>query len=145
MPHISITLPGSIRSKKNSKQPLPIPCAKSTLFKRFPRAGMKPVRIVLQPSKAYQEWEKAARASFRAEFGKVEPIPKDILIHVKAVAYIKGVAPDLSGMCESVGDCLEGFAWMDDKQIVSWDGSRVYRDKENPRTEIEVYFAEVTS
>jgi Holliday junction resolvase RusA-like endonuclease len=100
---------------------------------------MKPVRIIIQPSKAYLEWEKAARAAFREQFGKVEPIPKDILIHVKAVAYIKGVAPDLSGMCESVGDCLEGFAWMDDKQIVSWDGSRVYRDKENPRTEIEVY------
>jgi Holliday junction resolvase RusA-like endonuclease len=133
-----IILPGSIRSKKNSKQPLPIPCEKSTLYKKYSRAGIKPVRIILQPSKAYQEWEKAARAAFLAEFGRIDLIPKDTPIHVKAVAYIKGVAPDLSGMCESVGDCLEGFVWIDDRQIVSWDGSRVFRDKENPRTEIEV-------
>ncbi len=134
-----IILPGSIRSKKNSKQPLPIPCAKSTLFKKYSRAGMRPVRIILQPSKAYKKWEDAARASFRWQYSEVVPIPKDTPIHVKAVAYIKGTAPDLSGMCESVGDCLEGLVWEDDKQIVSWDGSRVLRDKNNPRTEIEVF------
>jgi Holliday junction resolvase RusA-like endonuclease len=46
--------------------------------------------------------------------------------------------PDLSGVMESIGDCLEGIVFMNDQQIVSWDGSRLYRDKENPRTVVRI-------
>lgn len=136
---IILVLPGSIRSKKNSKQPAPIPCkagSTSTLFKQFNRKGLVPVRIMLQPSKAYKEWEYAARIALRQQWIIPELIVSDI--HVKAIAYIRGIAPDLSGMTESVGDCLEGVVIKNDKQIRSWDGSRVYRDKNNPRTIIEI-------
>jgi Holliday junction resolvase RusA-like endonuclease len=66
---------------------------------------------------------------------------KDIFdgpVEVRVTAYYKGQRPDLSGVCESVGDCLEGIAWENDRQIESWDGSRLYHDKKDPRTIVEV-------
>ena len=113
---IHITLPGNIRSKKNSKR----------VFCR----GKFPVVL---PSKAYDVWEKQARqAALEQFYGPIITAP----VCVQAVAYCKGVLPDLSGMLESVGDCLEGVILENDKQIVSWDGSRVIRDKAHQRTEI---------
>lgn len=113
-------LPGSIRSKKNSK--------------RVVMAGRR--RMVL-PSKAYMAWEKQARAEAMVQHPPHACIAEGP-VEVKVTAYIKGQMPDLSGVLESVGDALEGLAWGDDRQIVSWDGSRVYRDVKNPRTIVEV-------
>lgn len=113
---ISITLPGSIRSKKNSKRVFS--CGRFT-------------RVL--PSKAYEEWEKQARESIWQ--AAIVP-PLDGPIWVEAHCFYKGNRPDLSGAMESIGDCLEGLIYINDSQIVSWDGSRLYRDKENPRTEI---------
>ena len=118
----TITLPGSIRSKKNSKR-------------IFSRGKFKTVL----PSKAYCAWEKEARlvailllrGTLEAPFGG--PIK-----NVKVTAYYKGQQPDLSGCLESCGDCLEGLVWQNDKQIIAWDGSRLYHDKENPRTVIQI-------
>ena len=118
---IVITLPGSIRSKKNSKR-------------IFARGKMKTVL----PSKAYLEWEKKARKSVNHQLlgsvyaNRLLSVP----LHVNAKIYFKGQQPDLSGCLESIGDCLEGIIWENDKQIVSWDGSRLIPDKKNPRTEI---------
>jgi len=118
MPEISITLPGSIRSKKNSKR----------IFARGK------IKMVL-PSKAYEAWE----AEARKEAWKDAIIPPlDCPVEVTAVCYCKGQLPDLSGALESVGDCLEGIVWADDKVIYSWDGSRIIHDKDNPRTEVKV-------
>jgi len=119
MPELKLTLPGSIRSKKNSKR-------------IFARGKMKKVL----PSKAYEEWEKTARATM---FYQLRPLPRlTCPVDVEAHFYFKGPQPDLSGCLESVGDCLEGIVWMDDGQIESWDGSRMHHDKVNPRTEIVV-------
>ena len=133
---MKITLPGSIRSKKNSKQPIAIPANRKTnLFKRFARMGLKPVRIILLPSNAYKEWEGEARMSALIQYK--DQIIKDS-ISVKITVYYKGQRPDLSGCMESVGDCLEGVIWVNDKQIESWDGSRLFKDNKNPRTEVEI-------
>ena len=43
---------------------------------------------------------------------------------------------------ESIGDALEGLVWVNDKQIMSWDGSRLFHDLNNPRTEITVRWDE---
>jgi hypothetical protein len=139
MRQVALILPGSVRSKKNSKQPTPISCkpgSKSTLFKHFAKLGMKPVRIMLQPSKAYKTWENEAHAAIRKQY--LFPRLISSPVHVKAIAYIRGPAPDLSGMTESIGDCLQGVVIENDRQIKSWDGSRVYRDKDNPRTEVVI-------
>ena len=43
---------------------------------------------------------------------------------------------------EGVGDCFEGIVWKNDRQIISWDGSRLFHDKDNPRTELKVSWEE---
>ena len=120
---IKITLPGSIRSKKNSKI--------ATII-----GGVnKPRRAMILPSKAYKAWEKQARQHAAYQYPG-EPITDPVA--VKAMVYYKGQRPDLSGCLESVGDCCEGILWGDDKLIESWDGSRLEKDNANPRTEVEV-------
>ena len=118
----TITLPGSIRSKKNSKR-------------IYARGKFKTVL----PSKAYCAWEKQARlVASEILHGTLEaPFGGDIK-NVKVTAYYKGQQPDLSGVLESVADCLEKIIWTDDKNIIAWDGSRLYHDLKNPRTEVEV-------
>jgi len=127
---ITLTIPGSIRSKKNSKRVFG--CGK---FKK------------VLPSKAYLAWEDSARVEamiqttglrgLRIRKGGIL-IPEGIQCCVKALCFCKGVLPDLSGALESVGDAFRGILWKDDKQIVSWDGSRVYRDTKNPCTKISI-------
>lgn len=113
MNSIYLVLPGSIRSKKNSK-------IISTRGK-FPRAF---------PSKAYKRWEVDARGEilrFKAQFGYRTDLLTKLNIHIKALFYYSGPEPDLSGCCESVGDCLQSMVYENDKQIYSWDGSRKIR------------------
>lgn len=126
---IQITLPGNVRSKKNSKRLCMI------------GGKNKPRRPMALPSKAYEEWAKSARTAAIDQIG-LSPIAEPKKIAVRAVAYCNGVLPDLSGMLESIGDVLEGIAWENDRQIVSWDGSRVVRDKIHQRTEIFIQEAE---
>jgi Holliday junction resolvase RusA-like endonuclease len=126
MPRIELTLPGSIRSKKNSKRIFSVGRFKKVL-----------------PSSAYTAWEQRARESWYdavrqgdAQFMRPLTCP----VHVSAQIYYKGPRPDLSGCLESIGDCLEGILWADDTQIESWDGSRLWHDLKNPRTVISVYW-----
>jgi hypothetical protein len=109
-------IPGNVRIKKNSRR----------LFKQDKR-------IMNLPSKAYMVWEKEAREYLIYKYLPHSWGHESDLLHVKALFYYKGAKPDLSGLLESVGDAFEGILWEDDKQIVSWDGSRSYHDKENPR------------
>jgi len=111
-------IPGSIRSKKNSK--------------RIVMAGRYPK---LLPSKAYERWEKAFRGELVLACYRRGIRPTDKLVHVQATFYYKGREPDLSGCMESLADACEGILWVDDKQIVSWDGSRKIHDRANPRVE----------
>ena len=123
---IKVTLPGSIRSKKNSKR----------IFKQG-----KFTRVL--PSKAYVAWEKQARnaASMQWPYDKsLDLIEKPV--SVNAQIYFKGPQPDLSGCLESVGDMGESYLWSNDKNIYSWDGSRLHHDKVNPRTELTIEYRE---
>lgn len=125
MESLKIILPGSIRSKKNSKIAVSV-------------GGVhKPRRSIIIPSKAYQKWEKEARIWVKFNL----PIGFKIFtekLHVKAIFYYSGKRPDLSGSMESVGDSLEGIVYLNDGQIESWDGSRLIWDKKTPRTEVEI-------
>jgi Holliday junction resolvase RusA-like endonuclease len=120
MPEITITIPGSIRSKKNSKR----------IFARGP------FKRVL-PSKAYEVWEKQAQAEIYGGGLPVHP-PLICSVRVEAHFYYKGIRPDLSGCMESIADAMEGILWENDRQIMSWDGSRLHHDKVNPRTDVTV-------
>ena len=122
-PRLKIILPGSIRSKKNSKQVVMV-------------GGVnKPRRPMIIPSKAYKKWEARAREDAAYQYpGEPWTCP----VAVKVRVFYKGQRPDLSGCLESVGDCLEGLVFGNDRQIESWDGSRLEKDNANPRTEVEV-------
>ena len=117
---MEIILPDSIRSKKNSKR-------------IYARGRFKKVL----PSKAYLAWEEIARLSIVGQIGCGWCLLKGE-ISINAQIYYKGVKPDLSGCFESIGDCLEGIIYANDSQIISWDGSRLWHDLKNPRTEIVI-------
>lgn len=87
------------------------------------------------PSKAYAEWEAEARKHMAFDLYE---FPLDVPLKVEAHFFCRGRLPDLSGACESLGDAGEKYLWVNDALIVSWDGSRVFHDKENPRTEVKV-------
>lgn len=130
---INFEIPGTIRIKKNSRR----------LFKM-----KNSKRIMNLPSLAYIKWEKFARFTIMNEIhnknnGYSSPLPLQSTIRVQAMCYYKGQKPDLSGVLESVGDCCEGILWENDKQIVSWDGSRLIHDLKNPRTIISFCEMEV--
>ena len=61
-------------------------------------------------------------------------------VSINAQIYYKGPRCDLSGALESIGDMGESYLWENDKQIYSWDGSRLHHDKKNPRTELTVQY-----
>lgn len=117
----NLTVPGSIRSKKNSKRIFAVGKFKKVL-----------------PSKSYMEWEKQARISL---CGRAIPdFPLTCPVHVEAHFYYRGPRPDLQGCMESIADAMQGIIWENDGQIESWDGSRLHHDKDNPRTEILVNY-----
>jgi len=124
---LKITIPGSVVSKKNSKQVTMIG------GKNCPR------RPMILPSKAYKAWESQARQS---AWGRAIIPPLTCDVHVEAHFFYRGNQPDLSGAMESIADCLEGVFYADDKQIMSWDGSRLHHDKYCPRTEVTVRWEE---
>ena len=136
MPQITLTVPGSVVSKKNSR----IACMIGG--KHCPR------RPMILPSKAYSKWEKLARKEAWAQIVYACSLPANKLpcfpfadsVHVNAHFYYKGNKPDLAGAMESISDCLQGIVWADDGQIVSWDSSRTHHDLKNPRTEVSIWW-----
>jgi len=120
---MKLILPNSIRSKKNSKR----------IY------GFGKFKKVL-PSEAYLAWEEDARRAVVSQLScDFKLITDDVSIN--AQIYYKGQQPDLSGCLESCGDAMEGILFENDKQIVSWDGSRLIHCKEHPRTEITIRVA----
>jgi len=116
---ILLIIPGSPRTKKNHR-------IRTKVGKSL-------------PPKAFTDWEKSAQWEAKIQLrnaGINGPITSKM--YISAVGYYKGPKPDLSGFLEGVGDCFEGVVWENDRQIVSWDGSRLRHDKENPRTELNV-------
>ena len=118
IPLTEFIIPGSIRSKKNSK--------------RIVKARGRHIPI---PSETYLKWEEAFQDELRLICYQRRIKPTDKPIHVTATFYYKGPEPDLSGCMESLADACEGILWVDDSQIVSWDGTRKVHDKRNPRVE----------
>ncbi len=126
---IRVTIPGSIRSKKNSRQIVHI------------GGKNKPRQAKVVPSQAHKKWERRAREYliWALELdNRKDPLIPSGPVAIKAFCYFKGKRPDLSGALESIGDLLEGLVIQDDTQIESWDGSRVVHDKSNPRIVLEV-------
>lgn len=92
-------------------------------------------RIIPIPSKQYQDFEKACG----------EYLPKIVIdypVNIKCTYYMPTMRRvDLTNLLEATDDMLVRYGLLVDDDstiVVSHDGSRVYYDKENPRTEIEI-------
>ena len=99
---------------------------------RIVMAGNRPAVI---PSKAYKQYEKDAILFLR-------PLGIDYSVNIKCLFYMKTRRKvDLTNLLEAIDDVMvkAGTIKDDNSEIVAGhDGSRVYYDKENPRTEIYI-------
>lgn len=95
-------------------------------------------RTFLIPSKQYLEYEKACKFFMP----RIETI--DVPVNVKVLYYMKTQRKvDLTNLESALLDVLVKYQVLKDdnsKIVVSTDGSRVFYDKENPRTEVEISF-----
>lgn len=110
----------------------------------------------LLPSEAYQTWSAGALKVFRdAEMveryrasvkGKLRTLHRwlpwpaiDYQVNCRALVYRHALIGDAVGYYQAIGDWLElAGAVANDKWIVSWDGSRLLKDPDRPRVEIEL-------
>lgn len=115
-------IPINPRTKKNSQQ--------IVINKKTGRP------FVMQSSK-YKEYEQNC-----GYFLRKPNKPINTPVNVKCVFYReKNILCDLTNLLAAICDILVYYRIIDDDNfhiIVSHDGSRVYIDKENPRTEITI-------
>ena len=115
---IKIKIPIEPRTKKNSQQII-----------------MVKGRPIIMPSKQYKAYEKECAAFIP----KLEA-PIDYLVNIECKYYMPTRRKcDLTNLLESTDDILVHYGVLEDDNysiIYSHDGSRVYYDKENPRTEV---------
>lgn len=119
---IKFTIPLTPTSKKNSQQIL---------------VNKATGRPFIMPSKAYKQYERDA----------LYFIPKQIFINypvnVKCLFYMPTRRKcDLTNLLEAVDDIMVKAGLLADDNytvIQSHDGSRVFYDKERPRTEVIIY------
>lgn len=115
-------IPINPRTKKNSQQ---------IMINNKTRAPF------IAQNEKYKEYEKDA-----GWFLKKLPRPISEPVNVKCVFYRKDERRcDLTNLLEAIDDILVKYKVLADdnfKIIVSHDGSRVYVDRDRPRTEIEI-------
>lgn len=115
-------IPLNPRTKKNSQQIM---------------INHKTGRPFVMQSSKYKEYEKNC-----GYFLKKLPNPINEPVNVKCVFYRETrIRCDLSNLLEAIDDVLVTYGVLSDDNftvIVSHDGSRVYIDKGNPRTEITI-------
>lgn len=97
-----------------------------------------------RPSAAYEAYEAVAVPKLKLQAKKQAlEFPIDRPCQVIASYYMPNRAgwPDLVGLMQATADLLEESGVLEnDRLIVSWDSTRIEDiDKENPRTEIEIY------
>lgn len=129
---MKLVIKGAPRTKKTSQQ---IARVRGRTF------------IVQDKAKAaYQKTavEQLAAQFFGANFDIATPewpfhAAADKPINVRATFYRDKNLGDLVGYMQMIADCLEkAGVVVNDRLIESWDGTRMTKDAENPRTELEV-------
>lgn len=104
-------------------------------------------RPLLVPSAPYREWERAAIRTFvKAGLCRKAADGKRLLWHQPAISqpvncraliFRDRLTGDAVGFYQAIGDLLELAGVVEnDRYIVSWDGTRLLKDKERPRVEV---------
>jgi Holliday junction resolvase RusA-like endonuclease len=125
---IALTVPGAPRTKKTHNR---IILVKSR--------GRKPRRVVM-PSEQWEAWAKVATLGIAGQLRKLAvgicPLP-DRAYNCAAIFYRDANRGDAVGFFQGLADVLERAGVVsNDKWIVSWDGSRLFVDRKNPRVEL---------
>lgn len=117
---MQITIPIAPRTKKNSQ-----------------RIVIVHGRPMIMPSKLYKDYEKECK-QYIPDIKK----PINEPVNIKCLYYMPTRRKcDLTNLLEATDDMLVHYGVIEDDNytiLVSHDGSRVYYDKENPRTEIYI-------
>lgn len=130
MKHVTFTILGAPRTKKNSQ-------IIAHLGKKCPTCKRGKYARPL-PSKPYQRWEKDA---VLMQKGRVVAPTAAIRIPVQVCArfFRDARRGDLLGYEDALADYLEKRGVVaDDVLIQSWDGSRLDVDRVNPRIELTI-------
>ena len=121
---LSFTILGAPRTKKNHS--------------RLVWAGNRP-RVL--PSEAHEEWFGPALLMAKSIVNRLhyQSFPITIDVNVCATFYRDRNTGDANGYYQALADLLEKAGVVkNDRQIVSWDGSRLRKDAENPRIEVSI-------
>jgi Holliday junction resolvase RusA-like endonuclease len=101
---------------------------------------------VFLPSAPYRKWLKAAMQQLpiiRLATRILEPLRCPV--RVSAVFYRQCAAGDLDNFKKGLGDYLHRARLIEnDRQIVSWDGSKLDKDAARPRVEVAIQTMEVS-
>lgn len=145
----STTIPGRVRGKKNRQKIGDVKL----------RDGTGRTRKVMIRSEVWVAWARGASQTIKRSVLGPPPWPDDQAfitgeywrlypalwptesVSVAAVYHPprQGGVLDLSGMLESVGDMLEMAGVItNDRQVESWDGSRIRARSDEPRLELQV-------
>lgn len=123
---IILILPGTIRSKKNSRQ------------KHYAKTKTGKLIQFSAASGSYRAWEQRARQATQDQMnisGIIYPMICKFKLEVKA--FMAGNLMDLDAVHTAVMDALEGIVWKNDKQIAQFsDQSCVVKESAYPRTEV---------
>jgi len=93
-------------------------------------------RIFTVGSDAHRIWEQKATWQLRTQWHES---PWQCPVEVTALVYREKAIGDLVGFLQAIGDVLEkGGVIENDRQIASWDGSRLLKDTDRPRVEVEI-------
>lgn len=121
---ITLTIRGIPRTKKTSN--------------RIFRAG-KTGRLRVMPSEAHQDWFEHAKFQLVRWMRHAIRHPFTSEVNVCALFYRAANVGDAVGYYQALADLLERAGLLaNDRQIVSWDGSRLHKDATNPRIEVEI-------
>lgn len=94
-------------------------------------------RKFIPASKRLRDWTKAVKSVAAVECREVYEGPVDLYVHFKlpipkskkSQRQYPIVPPDLDKLVRAVGDALTGFAYVDDKQIVSLLAKKSYGER----------------
>ena len=91
------------------------------------------------PSVAFAAWNRIAQLQLALWRSKHSGWPFTVPVNVAAEFYRVKLIGDAVGYYQALADALEeGQIVQNDALIVSWDGSRMLKDAERPRIEIEI-------
>ncbi len=116
------------------------PRTKKTSNRLVPAKGNR--RAVILPSAAFTAWNRIAQMELAKVRAASSGFPIETNVNIRAWFYRDAERGDACNFYAALADALqEGRILLDDKYAVSWDGSRILLDKENPR--VEVWITEI--